>query len=97
MLVWVQAKKAAESLEIAVEQGKTKAIAKVLPIIIIIIIVIIVIIIMISITNLCLAWKIFPQGFVKRDTLEDLAEVNRIFYLNLATTFLWIEAKDLKN
>ena len=29
---WLQAKKAAESLEIAVEQGKTKAIAKVLPI-----------------------------------------------------------------
>ena len=33
MFLWLQAKKAAESLEIAVEQGKTKAIAKVLLII----------------------------------------------------------------
>ena len=41
MFLWLQAKKAAESLEIAVEQGKTKAIAKVLLIIFIIMIVII--------------------------------------------------------
>ena len=72
MFVWVQAKKAAESLEIAVEQGKTKAIAKVIIIIIVIITITITTIPnMIRITNLC-----FPQGFVKRDTLEDLAEVN---------------------
>ena len=74
MFVWVQAKKAAESLEIAVEQGKSKAIAKVIIIIIVFIIITITITTipnMIRITNLC-----FPQGFVKRDTLEDLAEVN---------------------
>ena len=66
MFVWVQAKKAAESLEIAVEQGKTKAIAKVLSIIIIAVVIIIIIIIVVvviitnmiaittTITNLCL-------------------------------------------
>ena len=39
MFLWLQAKKAAESLEIAVEQGKTKAIAKVLPIMMMIVII----------------------------------------------------------